>query len=334
MKNNITILGAGSWGITLGILLHKKGFPVKSYDLGEEIEVLEKRRESPKLPGLSIPGEIKLTSSLEEAIGEAETLVFALPSHEVRAVARKLAPALGGDAGNRYIVSAVKGIENETGMRMSEVLIEELSSDFKRKVAVLSGPSHAEEVSRQVPTTVVAAAEDWETAKHIQSIFLTPYFRVYTSKDIIGVELGGSLKNVIAIAAGISDGLKFGDNTKAALLTRGLAEISRLGTAMGANPLTFAGLSGMGDLITTAISGYSRNRNLGEAIARGKSLEEALRELGMVAEGVLTTKSAQELAKKFAVEMPITAEVHAVLFEGKNPQKAVLDLMLREARPE
>jgi glycerol-3-phosphate dehydrogenase (NAD(P)+) len=334
MKKKIGILGAGSWGITLSVLLNKKGFLVSSYDLKGQIKVLKERRESPKLPGLSIPREIELTSSLREAIQEAEILVFALPSHEVRGVARELAVALGDKAKISFIVSVVKGIENETGLRMSEVLIEELSPDFSQKIAALSGPSHAEEVSRQVPTTVVAASPNSETAKYIQDVFMTPYFRVYTSQDLIGVELGGSLKNIIAIAAGISDGLGFGDNTKAALLTRGLAEISRLGVAMGADSLTFAGLSGIGDLITTSISRYSRNRNLGEAMARGKSLKKALQELGMVAEGVRTTKSAQGLAKKFALDMPITAEVYSVLFEGKNPREVVLNLMQREAKPE
>jgi glycerol-3-phosphate dehydrogenase (NAD(P)+) len=228
----------------------------------------------------------------------------------------------------------VKGIEDRTFKRMSEVLEEELPDPVRDRIAVLSGPSHAEEVSRRIPTSVVAASRNTDVAKTVQRTFLSPRFRVYTNVDVVGVELAGALKNIIAIAAGISDGLGFGDNTKGALLTRGLAEITRLGLAVGAQSATFAGLAGVGDLITTCLSQYSRNRHVGEEIGRGKSLSHVLEDMVMVAEGIMTTKATYELARRFQIEMPITNEVYAVLFEEKNPAQAVEDLMTRTAKAE
>ncbi len=327
MSERVAILGAGSWGCTLAWHLNKKGIPIKLWDLESQVKLLRKRRRCLKSPRLRIPSLIEITSCLEETIDGTGAIVIALPSQMVRKVIQKL-NKIPEDS---ILVSASKGIENKTLMRISEVIIDVLG---RKPVAVFSGPSHAEEVCRSIPTTIVAASRDGKVARRVQQLFMTETLRVYTNPDIIGVELGGALKNPIAIAAGISDGLGFGDNTKAALLTRGLAEITRLGVVMGAKPLTFAGLSGMGDLITTCISGYSRNRNLGEAIGQGKNLAQALKEIGMVVEGVPTTKSARGLARKYRVEMPITEQIHRVLFKGKDPYRAVADLMLREAKPE
>ena len=327
LSDGVAILGAGSWGCTLAWHLNKKGIPIKLWDLESQAKTLKKRRRCLKIPELRIPSRIEITSCLEEAADGAGVIVIALPSQVVRKVIRKL-KKIPKDS---ILVSASKGIENRTLMRISEVIIDVLG---RRPVAVLSGPSHAEEVCRSIPTTIVSAARSGKVARRIQELFMTETLRVYTNPDIIGVELGGALKNPIAIAAGISDGLGFGDNTKAALLTRGLAEITRLGAVMGAKPLTFAGLSGMGDLTATCISRYSRNRNLGEAIGQGKSLEQTLKKIGMVVEGVPTTKSVCGLARKYGVEMPITEQIHRVLFQRKDPYRAVADLMLREAKPE
>jgi len=259
---------------------------------------------------------------------DADLVVLAVPSHFMRQVVRRLK---GFDMADPIVLSVAKGIENETLMRMSEVIAEEINP---AKVAVLSGPSHAEEVAQGIPTTVVVSSSDDWVAKDVQGIFMSERFRVYTSPDVIGVELGGALKNIIAIAAGISDGLRFGANTKAALLTRGMVEITRLGAKMGADPATFKGLSGIGDLITTCISPYGRNRRVGELIARGKRLDQILGEMEMVAEGIRTTKSAWALAQKHQVEMPITREIYLVLYQGKDPRRAVSDLMMREPKPE
>ncbi|MCD5390783.1 NAD(P)H-dependent glycerol-3-phosphate dehydrogenase [candidate division NPL-UPA2 bacterium] len=327
MSERIAILGAGSWGCTLAWHLNKKGILVRLWDLESQVKLLKKRRRCLKIPKVRIPSRIEITPCLDEATDGAQIIFIALPSQVVRKVIRKLK----NFARDQIIVSASKGIENKTLMRISEVIIDVLG---RRSVAVLSGPSHAEEVCRRIPTTIVAASQDGKAARRIQQLFMTETLRVYTNPDIIGVELGGALKNPIAIAAGISDGLGFGDNTKAALLTRGLAEITRLGIVMGARRETFAGLSGMGDLITTCISRHSRNRNLGEAIGQGKTLKQALKRIGMVVEGVPTTKSARGLARKYGVEMPITEQIHQVLFQGKDPYRAVADLMLREAKPE
>ena len=326
---DVAVLGAGSWGTTLAIHLADKGESVRLWEVSEKVaEVLSKKRENTKfLPSIQIPEKILISSSLEEVLNKAQIVVVAVPSHCMREVVRKV----GKVKQKGVVLSASKGIEEGSLKRMSEVIREELPES---RICVLSGPSHAEEVSRKIPTTVVVSSADSDLAKDMQRLFMTNSLRVYTNSDVIGVELGGALKNIIAISCGISDGLGFGDNTKAAILTRGLAEITRLGVAMGANPATFAGLSGMGDLVTTCISQYSRNRKLGELIAKGKSLDEALSIIGQVAEGVRTTKCAYKLAGIHKVDVPITEQIHAVLFEGKDARAAAADLMVRIPRPE
>jgi len=330
---NVAIIGAGSWGITLAILLFEKGFSVKLWEFERtQAELLDKKREFRFLPWVNIPREIEITSSISRAIEGAKLIIIALPSHVVRRVAKKMAQLpLPEDI---IIVSASKGLEDSTLLRMSQVLSEELPKKLKGRIVVLSGPSHAEEVSRKIPTSVVVAANSEKLGGEVQKIFFTPYFRVYTNPDMIGVEMAAALKNIIAIASGVADGLGLGDNTKAALITRGLVEITRLGKALGARPITFSGLSGMGDLIVTCISRYSRNRNFGEKIGQGKSLKEALSEIEMVVEGIRTTRAAYKLAKKYNISMPITDQVYNVLFKNKKPSNGVKELMLREAKPE
>jgi glycerol-3-phosphate dehydrogenase (NAD(P)+) len=329
----IAVLGAGSWGIVTSVLLFSNGHQVTLWEFDQhEMSQLKKERENKqKLPGIVIPKEIDITDDLDSAIGGAEMLALALPSHTVREVAEKLAKL---NFVNPIIVNLAKGIENDTLCRMSEILREELPSNLSDRIATLSGPSHAEEVAVRIPTTVVVAGFQEEIAKKIQQTFMNRYFRVYTNSDIVGVELGGSLKNVIAIAAGICDGLGLGDNSRGALITRGLAEIIRLGEKLGAKRETFAGLSGLGDLVTTCISKYSRNRFVGEQIARGKTLSQVLKEMTMVAEGVKTTKSAYQLSIRHKVEMPITEQVYKVLFEDKEPKRAIAELMTRDPKSE
>jgi len=330
--SRVAVLGAGSWGTTLGLVLHDNEHDVVLWEFdAEQVEAVRRDGENRKfLPGVTIPPEIEITNDIETAVAGAAAVVFAVPSHVVRGVARKARDSISEE----LVVNVAKGIENETLKRMSEVLSEELGRPGARGIASLVGPSHAEEVSRRLPTTVVSAAVDEETAVRARDLFMTGYLRVYTNTDLVGVELGVSLKNVIAIAAGICDGLGYGDNTKGALITRGLAEITRLGVAMGGRPQTFAGLSGMGDLVTTCISRHSRNRYVGERIAAGKTLDEILDEMVMVAEGVRTTKSAVALAKGHEVEMPITEQMNSVLFEHKDPREAIAELMMREPKPE
>ncbi|MFH1612312.1 MAG: NAD(P)H-dependent glycerol-3-phosphate dehydrogenase [bacterium] len=329
----ITVLGAGSWGTTIAILLANKGYQVFLWEhYKEHVDVLNKHRENIKfLPGVFIPAEIVITNSIEECLQNTECLVVVVPSHAVRSVMKRCSAWIRKGV---VIVSAAKGIEQDTLSTVSQIIESEVAPEIIEDIEVLSGPSHAEEVSRQVPTTVVAAAKQEKTARFIQELFSTPYFRVYTNLDIKGVELGGSLKNIIALASGILCGFGFGDNTNAALITRGLAEISRLGVAMGAQRETFFGLSGIGDLVVTCTSKHSRNRYLGELIGKGISLNEALSTMTMVAEGVNTTKAAFILSGKLGIELPITTAIHDVLFEGKNPQKAIEGLMTRELRSE
>lgn len=326
----IGILGAGSWGTAIAILLAKKGCEIKIWDRNlETLEEIRINKENIKyLPGIVIPYGMTSVNDIGECVKEAEVIVMAVPSHALREVCYKIQPYINK---NQILVSLAKGIENKTLKRMSEVIEEVLPNNG---VCVLSGPSHAEEVSRDIPTTVVASSKNKETAQFIQDIFITPKFRVYINPDIIGVELGGAVKNIIALGAGISDGLGYGDNTKAALMTRGIAEIARLGETMGANPLTFAGLSGIGDLIVTCTSMHSRNRRAGILIGKGKSVEEAALEVKMVVEGINTTKSTYDLSKKVGVEMPITNELYKVLFENKSPKYAVTDLMMRDKKHE
>jgi glycerol-3-phosphate dehydrogenase (NAD(P)+) len=329
----VAVLGAGSWGTTLGLVLHGNGHEVRFWEYDPvQVERLTADRENRMfLPGVPIPADIAVTGDMREAVALSEAVVFAVPSHAVRKVARTASELIDRDA---RIVNVAKGIENTTLMRMSEVLAENLDRPGARGIASLVGPSHAEEVSRGIPTTVVSASFEEETAVQVRDLFMMETLRVYTNTDLVGVELGGSLKNIIAIAAGICDGLGYGDNTKGALLTRGLAEITRLGVALGGRPETFAGLSGMGDLITTCISKHSRNRHVGEAIASGRTLEQVLDDMVMVAEGVRTTQSANELAEREGVEMPIARQMGRVLFENVDPREAIAQLMSRDPKPE
>lgn len=329
----IGVLGAGSWGTTLGLVLHGNGHDVVLWEFDrEQADAVRRDGENRKfLPGVPIPAAIAVTNDLGEATDRSEAVIFVTPSHAVRSTARAARDLIAEDA---LVVNAAKGIENETLERMSEVLSAELERPNARRIASLVGPSHAEEVSRKLPTTIVAAAFEEETAVAVRDLFMTEYLRVYTNTDLVGVELGVSLKNVIAIAAGICDGLGYGDNTKGALITRGLAEMTRLGVAMGGRPSTFAGLSGMGDLITTCISKHSRNRYVGEKIAAGLTLAQVLDSMVMVAEGVRTTESAAELASRHGIEMPITEQMNDVLFHDKDPKQAIAELMVRDPKPE
>lgn len=329
----ITILGAGNWGTALGLLLAEKGDDVVLWEFfADQAERLQAERENRKfLPGFPFPPNLRATSALEEALADPAMVVFSVPSHTLRGVAEQAGKHL---TGNPLLVSVVKGIEKDTLKRMSEVIEEQVIPSLRGNVVALSGPSIAHEVIRKIPTTVVAASKEVEVAARVQQVFSTPFFRVYSSLDIVGVELGGAVKNVIVIAAGICDGMGLGANTKAALLTRGLAEIKRLGLSLGAREETFAGLSGMGDLITTAFSAHSRNRHVGEELGKGRSLEDILGEMVMVAEGVKTTESVMQLARTRHVDMPITREVHLVLFAGKSPEQGVRDLMTRELKKE
>lgn len=327
---NVGVLGAGSWGTALALLLHKNGHHVTVWSISkEEVEMLSKEREhKSKLPGVKLPGEMQFTNVLEEAIQGKDFMVLAVPSPFTRATARNMKSYV---AENQIIVDVAKGIEEDTLMTLSQQIHEEIP---QADVAVLSGPSHAEEVGRGLPTTCVVGAKTKKTAEYLQEAFMNEVFRVYTSPDMLGIELGGALKNVIALAAGIADGLGYGDNTKAALITRGIAEIARLGVAMGGKMESFTGLTGIGDLIVTCASVHSRNRRAGILIGQGKTMEEAMEEVKMVVEGVYSTKSAVKLAEKYNVSIPIIEQVNAVLFEGKNPGEAVKELMLRDKRIE
>ena len=325
--SNVAVYGAGSWGSALAVLLAKAGHQVALIGRDPDImEQMHKYRENTRyLPGVILPPHLLPTTDL--TLLNADLVVFSVPSHSVREAARLVKPYLRKGC---IVVNTAKGLEEGTHLRLSEVLIEELPNN---PIAVLSGPSHAEEVGRDMPTTVVVAS-DVGTAEMVQDMMMTPKFRVYTNPDIIGVELGGALKNVIALCTGIAEGLGFGDNTKAALMTRGLAEIARLGVALGGNPLTFAGLSGVGDLIVTCTSLHSRNRRAGVALGQGKPLETVLKEVGMVVEGVRATRIAHHLGINKRIPMPITEQAYKVLFEGADPKIAVADLMLRGKRHE
>ncbi len=329
----ISVLGAGGWGTTLAILLHYNGHNVTLWEYKKSYtrQLLKKRINTDYLPGVKIPKEILITSDIEEASDDKNLIVLAVPSQFLRDVVKNINYRMIEDA---ILVSVSKGIEKNTLMTMSHMLKDVFPHINENQIGVISGPSHAEEVSQMVPTAVVAASVDIETSKAIQAAFMTSYFRVYASTDILGVELGGAFKNIIAIGAGIIDGAGFGDNTKAAIMTRGVAEISRLGLAMGARPETFAGLSGMGDLIVTCMSRHSRNRYVGEQIGKGKKLKEVLKSMEQVAEGVETTRSAKQLAAKIEIETPITNEVYKILFEDKDPVKATTDLMTRDMKTE
>lgn len=326
---NISVLGDGGWGTSLAILLSKKGYNVILWGaFPEYTRLLVKTRENKKfLPGIKLPNRIVLTHNIREATDYKDIIILASPSQHMREVVRKIPPLRN----KPVYVSVAKGIENDTLLRMSQVIGEELGKiDF----ATLTGPTISYEVARGIPTTAVVASGKEGIAKFVQDVFNTEHFRIYHTSDIIGVEVGGSLKNIIAIAAGISDGLGFGTNSKAALLTRGLVEITRLGVAMGARKETFFGLSGLGDLVTTCINPHGRNRWFGEQIGKGKSPGAVLKSTEMVVEGVPTAESGYNLAKKYKIEMPITEQIYKILYKNKSPKLAVKELMLRPTKAE
>ncbi|MEK4798984.1 NAD(P)H-dependent glycerol-3-phosphate dehydrogenase [Thermoactinomyces sp. FSL K6-2592] len=328
MKQRIAVLGAGSWGSALASVLVENGHDVKIWARRDEQanEINQSHTNEKYLPGVKLPESLFASPSLAECLKGRDIVVFVVPSHTMREVAGKVKPYLPPDA---LVVHATKGFELDSWKRMSEVLLEELGESFRDRLVVLSGPSHAEEVIRKCPTTVVVASSGLPAAEKVQTLFMNHYFRVYTNPDVVGVEVGGALKNVIALASGLAEGLQFGDNAKAALMTRGLAEIARLGSAMGAEPITFAGLAGVGDLFVTCTSKHSRNFRAGNMLSQGKKLDEVLKEMGMVVEGVKTTRAAHALKKRYNVEMPINEQLYLVLFENKEPRQAVKELMER-----
>lgn len=326
---NVSIIGGGSWGIAIAVLLHKNGHKITVWSkLENEIAMLKEKHEHKMLPGIKLAEDMIFTTDAKEAADGKELLVMAVASAYTRSTAKEFAALV---APGQIIVNVAKGIEENTLLTLSEIIEEEIP---QAQVAVLSGPSHAEEVSKGIPTTIVVGAKRKATAEYIQNLFMNDVFRVYTSPDLQGIELGGSLKNVVALAAGIADGLGYGDNTKAALITRGIAEISRLGVAMGAKLETFNGLTGIGDLIVTCASMHSRNRRAGILIGQGKTMQEAMDEVQMVVEGVYSAKAAMQLAEKYKVQLPIIEQVNKVLFEEKPAADAVKDLMLRDKKIE
>ena len=328
----ISVIGSGGWGIALTILLHKNGhdLTIWSFDKKEAKELKTTRENKTKLPNILLPEDIKVTDDLKEAVDDKDILILAVPSKAIRSVSKSLKNIIKD---NQIIVNVAKGLEEDTLETMTDIIEEELKGK-NPKVAVLSGPSHAEEVGRGIPTTCVVSAHNKELTLYLQNIFMNPSFRVYTSPDMLGIEIGGALKNVIALAAGIADGLNYGDNTKAALITRGIKEIASLGVAMGGEQSTFYGLTGLGDLIVTCASMHSRNRRAGILLGQGKTLDEAIKEVNMVVEGVYSAKSALMAAKKYNVEIPIIEQVNAVLFENKNAAEAVNELMIRDKKLE
>lgn len=325
----VSVLGGGSWGIALAVLLHKNGHEITIWSaLEKEVEMLQTEHEHKMLPGVKLPEDMVFTTDDAEAVADKDLLVMAVASSYTRATANRFSKLIKP---GQIIVNVAKGIEENTVMTLSEIIEQEIP---QAQVAVLSGPSHAEEVGRGIPTTVVVGAKKKSTAEYIRSLFMNEVFRVYISPDVLGIELGGSLKNVVALAAGIADGLGYGDNTKAALITRGITEIGRLGMTMGGRYETFSGLTGIGDLIVTCASMHSRNRRAGILIGQGKSMDEAMAEVKMVVEGVHSAKAAMQLAKKYDVQLPIIEQVNLVLFEGKSAEEAVKDLMLRDKKIE
>lgn len=329
-SKNIAVIGAGSWGTAIAILLSSKGYNVRLWDVdSKRAEKLIADRENKQyLPNIKFPNTLHPIIEIEEVLAGAELAIFAAPAQQFRVALDNALPYIEKDT---KIVNLAKGIEQHTLLRMSEIAYQKVPQE---NYAVLSGPSHAEEVGLQKPTTVVVASTSKETAEYVQDVFFAENFRVYTSQDVIGVELGGALKNIIALGAGISDGMEFGDNAKAALMTRGIAEISRLGVAMGADIHTFSGLSGVGDLIVTCTSMHSRNRRCGLAIGEGKGVKEAVDSVGMVVEGMYTAEAAYELAKKYDVEMPIVEGIYEIISKNASPKEIVKQLMLRDKKME
>ena len=325
----IGVIGAGSWGTALAILLNENGNDVTLWSHREtEAEHMRQSRECSKLPGIKIPEAVEITSDLKQAVSGKKVLVMVVPSRCMRETAELLKECV---APGTYVISAAKGIEDETLFTMTDILEQVLP---QADVAVLSGPSHAEEVAKLLPTACVIGAHTEETARCLQELFMSPMFRVYISSDMLGIELGGALKNVIALAAGIADGMGYGDNAKAALITRGSVEIGRLGIRMGGKPETFFGLTGIGDLIVTCASMHSRNRRAGILLGQGYTMKEAMKEVNMVVEGVYSAKAAMALARKYDTELPIIEQVNQILFEGKDPKEVVADLMLRDKKTE
>lgn len=325
-----SVIGAGSWGIALAKVLAQNGNDVTVWSIIEdEIKMLTENREHlTKLPGVKLPDNMFFTSNLEEAVRDKEMIILAVPSVYTRSTSKSMAPFV---ADGQLIVNVAKGIEDETYMILSDIIEQEIP---QATVAVLSGPSHAEEVGKNMTTTLVAGARKKETAEYIQNAFMCSFLRVYTSPDVLGIELGGALKNVVALAAGIADGLGCGDNAKAALITRGIAEISRLGVAMGGKIESFTGLTGIGDLIVTCSSMHSRNRRAGMLIGQGYTMQEAMDEVKMVVEGVYSAKAAAGLAEKYHISMPIVKEVNDILFDGQKAEQAITDLMFRDKTSE
>lgn len=330
MIEKIGIIGGGSWGTALALTLIKNQHDVDMWIRNEkDIENIKENNEHKRyLPGVKIPKSLNVSKDLSEIIHNKKILILAVPSHAIRNTLLNIKNEISKD---QIIVNVAKGIENDTLYRISEIVNEILP---RNEYSVLSGPSHAEEVAKEVPTAVIIASKKRKIAEFLQEVFMSPTFRVYTNPDVIGVELGGALKNVVALGAGISDGLGYGDNTKAALMNRGIAEISRLGVKLGSNKATFAGLSGIGDLIVTCTSMHSRNRRAGIMIGKGYSMDEAVKSVGMVVEGIKTTKSAYELSRKYNIEMPITEEIYEVLYNNKDVKNSVMNLMLRNRTDE
>lgn len=328
----VAILGAGSWGTALSLVLARKGEQVCLWGRNQEkLAQIETLRENlPYLPGVLLPESVEVTANLEVALQDTKYIVLAVPSRRVRSICQMISGEISKDT---IIINAAKGFELETLKRMSEVITEELKSKSP-SLAVISGPSHAEEVGRHIPTALVVGSEDKKIAEEVQNLFISPEFRVYTNSDLVGIEYGGALKNVIALGVGITTGIGFGDNAKAALITRGITEIARLGVAAGANPLTFAGLSGIGDLVVTCASEHSRNRRAGIQIGKGVPLEHVLQQINMVVEGVPATRATCQLARKYKVPMPISEEVYEVLFRNKDVKQAGHDLMMRDRKDE
>lgn len=333
METKIAVIGAGSWGTTLANLLAKKGYPVTLWCYEEDLadRIPKTRVNDLYLPDVLLSENLQATNNLKRAVSNKQVLLFVTPSQATRQVLSQALPDLSPQT---LIVSASKGIENDSLMLLSQVFEELLPQEMHKNLGFLSGPSFANEVSVDMPTAVVAAARDGEVAKEIQTIFSTETFRVYNHRDIIGVELGGAMKNVIALAAGVADGLGFGHNTRAALITRGLAEMTRLGIKLGGAAETFAGLAGMGDLVLTCTGNLSRNRSVGIELGQGRKLDEILSGMQMVAEGVKTTLSAYQLAAKLGVDVPIIEQMYLILYQDKDPRKAVTDLMLRDLKSE
>lgn len=328
--SKVTFLGGGSFGTSLAILLADKGNDVNIYDRDNDVvnDININRKNDKYIKGLQIPNRVTAYTDMDEALANAEFVVLAIPSHVIRTVSKSLKEKIKDGV---PVISIAKGIEQETNLRLSEVIQEELPNN---PVVILSGPSHAEEVAFNIPTTVVVSSLDMEVAKEVQELFINSNFRVYTNDDLVGVEIGGAVKNVIALAAGVCDGIGYGDNTKAALMTRGMAEIVRIGMKLGGKAETFLGLTGMGDLIVTCTSLHSRNRRAGFLIGSGKTVDEAIEEVGMIVEGIKACKAFYELKEKLEIEMPITDVAYKVLFNGKDPKEAVSHLMGREKKDE